>query len=158
MKFIYFLLASHVYVNILVVPQVHEYSLGKQGSKTPSGNVVSECTNLKQLAHIPTLSYKTTHKYVMIVYVAMCTGGLCVALLAILWSVVALRGHLEERVKLSYTYSYNHYGFWWGVTILVLIILPTMLDIFLSMLIENYHEYFTTTIIKYWLFPMALLG
>ena len=149
-----------MYVNILVIPQVHEYSLGKQGSKTPSGNVVSECTNGKQLAHIPTLSYKSTRNYVMIVYVAICTGpgALCVALLAILWSVVALRGHLEDRVKLSYTYSYNHYGFWWGVTILVLIILPLMSDIFLSMVIENYHEYFTTANIKYWLFPMALLA
>ena len=147
-----------MYVKILVFPQVHEYSLGKQGSKVPSGNVVSECTNGKQLAHIPTLSYKTTHNYDTIMYVAICTGALCVALLAILWFVVALRGHLEDRVKLSYTYSYNHYGFWWGVTILVLIILPLMSDIFLSMMIENYHEYFTTANIKYYLFPIVQLA
>ena len=143
---------------MLVVLQVHDYSLGKQGSKTPSGNVVSECTNGKQLAHIPTLSYNTTNNPVVIVHSAVYIGGLCVILLVILWSVVALRGHLEDRVKLSYTYSYNHYGFWWGVTILVLIILPLISDIFLSMVIENYHEYFTTANIKLYLFPIALLA
>ena len=58
--------------------------------------------------------------------------------------MVVLKWHLEDRVKLSYTYSYNHYGFWWGVTILVFIILPFMLLSDLSQLIKHHDEYAST--------------
>ena len=42
-----------------MVLQVHDYAVGKQGSDTPSGNVVSECTDGEQLVHIPNLPGKT---------------------------------------------------------------------------------------------------
>ena len=31
-------------------------------------------------------------------------------------SVLALKWNLKDMVELSYTYSYRHYGVWWGVT------------------------------------------
>ena len=94
-----------------------------------------------KLVHIPNLPGKTFKNSYIIVCVVTFTGGLCTMILAILWSVVVLKRHLEDRVKLSYTYSYNHYGFWWGVTILVFITLPLMLYSDLSMMIESYNEY-----------------
>ena len=124
-----------------MVLQVHDYAVGKQGSDTPSGNVVSECADGKQFTHIPNLSGKTFKNSYIIVCVVTITGELCTMILAILWSVVVLKRHLEDRVKLSYTYSYNHYGFWWGVTILVFITLPLMLYSDLSMIIESYTEH-----------------
>jgi hypothetical protein len=30
--------------------------------------------------------------------------------------VLALKWNLKDMVELSYTYSYRHYGVWWGVT------------------------------------------
>ena len=77
-------------------------------------------------------------------------------ILAILWSVVVLKRHLEDRVRLSYTYSYNHYGFWWGLTILAFITLPSMLYSDVSMLIETYNGQITVTEYFYDL-PAALL-
>ena len=56
-------------------------------------------------------------------------------------SLIVLKRHLEDRVKLSYTYSYNHYGFWWGVTILVSITHPLILRSDLYHLIKLHNEY-----------------
>ena len=72
---------------------------------------------------------------------ALITGGLFVILLAIVGSLIVLKWHLEDRVKLSYTYSYNHYGFWWGVTILACITLSLILCSDLSQLIELHNKY-----------------
>ena len=123
-----------------MVLQVHDYALGKQGSDTPSGNVVSGCGDGKSLVHIPNLSGKTFEESHIIVLVVTFIGELCTIILAILWSVVVLKRHLKDRVKLSYTYSYNYYGFWWGVTILVFITLPLILYSDVSILIGNYNE------------------
>ena len=122
-----------------MVLQVHDYALGKQGSDTPSGNVVSACTGGKELTHIPNLPWKTFNNSYIIMLVIIFIGGLCTMILTILWSVVVLKRNLEDRVKLSYTYSYNHYGFWWGVSILVFITLPLMLYLDVSLLIEGYN-------------------
>ena len=65
---------------------------------------------------------------------------LCTMILALLWPIIVLKRHLEDRVKLNYTYSYNHYRFWWGVTILAFITLPLMLYSDVSMLIEGYNK------------------
>ena len=56
-------------------------------------------------------------------------------------SLIVLKRHLEDRVKLSYTYSYNHYGFWWGVTILVSITHPLILRSDLHQLIKLHNKY-----------------
>ena len=130
------LLYVHMYTCLVL--QVHDYALGKQGSDTPSGNVVSTCTDGKELVHIPNSHVKHFHTYVQ--YMLASIGELCTMILAILWSVVVLKRHLEDRVKLSYTYSYNHYGLWWGVTILASITLPLMFYSDVSMLIESYNE------------------
>ena len=135
-------------------PQVHDYAVGKQGRDTPSGNVVSGCTDGKQLVHIPKQRVKDFHRYFE--YMLVSIGGLCTIILAILWSVVVLKRHLEDKVKLSYTYSYNHYGFWWGVTILVFITLPLMFYSDVSMLIEGYKERISPNQYFYG-FPAALL-
>ena len=45
---------------------------------------------------------------------------------------------------MSYTYSYNHYGFWWGVTILASITLALILRSDLDELIELHNEYVST--------------
>ena len=56
-------------------------------------------------------------------------------------SLIVLKRHLEDTVNLSYTYSYNHYGFWWGVTILVSITHPLILRSDLHQLIKLHNEY-----------------
>ena len=142
MKFIHSLPSHNVHnMYTFCSIQVHDYSLGKQGSDTPSGNVVSGCTDGKQLNHIPNLPDKTFKESHIIVLLITSIAELCTMILTILWSVVVLKRHLEDRVKLSYTYSYNHYGFWWGVTILWIITLPLMLYSDVSMLIESYNEH-----------------
>ena len=139
-----------------MVLQVHDYALGKQGSDTPSGNVVSGCADGKQFTHIPNLSGKTLKKSNIIEFVVTYIGGLCTMILVSLWSVIVLKRHLEDRVKFSYTYSYNHYGFWWGVTILVFITLPLMLYSDESMLIERYNKH--VSLMKYlYGFPAGIL-
>ena len=70
--------------------------------------------------------------------------------------MIVLKWHLEDRVKLSYTYSYNHYGFWWGVTILVSITLPFMLLSDLSQLIKHHNEY-ASTLVYYFAAAMLVL-
>ena len=72
---------------------------------------------------------------------AILVGGFSEIILAIVGSLIVLKWHLEDRVKLSYTYSYNHYGFWWGVTILVSITLPLILLSDLSQLVKLHHKY-----------------
>ena len=139
-----------------MVLQIHDYALGKQGSDSPSGIVVSKCADGKQLTHIPNLCSETLKKSNIIEFVVTNTGELCTMILAILWSVVVLKRHLEERVKLSYTYSYNHYGFWWGATILVFITLPVLLYKDMSMLIERYNKH--VSLVKYlYGFPAGIL-
>ena len=73
---------------------------------------------------------------------------------SLIWigSVLVLRWNLKNVVKMSYTYSYKHYGLWWGVTCFWFIIVPIMLysDVLVS--ISAYSEYgntvrFTGTII-----------
>ena len=66
--------------------------------------------------------------------------------------MLVLRWNLKNVVKMSYTYSYKHYGLWWGVTCFWFIIVPIMLysDVLVS--ISAYSEYgntvrFTGTII-----------
>ena len=143
----------YVHTHIFVVLQVHDYALGQQGSDTPSGNVVSGCEDGKQRVHIPNINIKYFHRFVK--YMLVSIGGLCTMILAILWSMVVLKRHLEDRVKLSYTYSYNHYGFWWGVTIIAFITLPLMLYSDVSMLIESYNEHIS--LIKYFYGLSAVL-
>ena len=116
--------------------QVNRYSLGEQGSKKPSGNVVSDCNGI-QLVHIPSMSFATRSHSVRVVILI---GGLFAIILAIVGSLIVLKWHVEDRVKLSYTYSYNHYGFWWGVVISVFITLPFILFLYLRELITRYNE------------------
>ena len=124
---------------VLVILQINKYSLGEQGSKKPSGNVVSDC-NGKQHVHIPSITFETRFYSVRVVDFALLIGGLFAIILAIVGSAIVLKWHLEDRVKLSYTYSYHHYGFWWGVTILVFITLPLILLLYLCELITYYNE------------------
>ena len=130
--------------HVLVILQINKYSLGEQGSKTPSGNVVSDC-NGKQNAHIPLTSFAIlSHSVKKGGLIAFLIGGLFAIILAIVESVIVLKWHLEDRVKLSYTYSYNHYGFWWGVTILASITLSLILFSDLSQMIKHHNEYSST--------------
>ena len=130
---------------VLAILQINKYSLGEQGSKAPSGNVVSDC-NGKQHVHIPSITFETRFYSVRVVDFALLIGGLFAIVLAIVGSMIVLKWHLKDRVKLSYTYSYNHYGFWWGVTILVFITLPLILLLYLSELITYYNEDATSTL------------
>ena len=137
-----------------MILQINKYSLGEQGSKTPSGNVISDC-NGKQFAHIPLISFAhLSHSVKDGGVTALLIGGLFAGMLAIVGSLIVLKWHLEDRVKLSYTYSYNHYGYWWGVTILVSITLPLILLTDLSQLIKQYNEYASGI---YYPFAAALL-
>ena len=137
-----------------MILQINKYSLGKQGSKTPSGNVISDC-NGKQFAHIPLISFANlSHSVKEGGVSALLIAGLFAVILAIVSSLIVLKWHLEDRVKLSYTYSYNHYGYWWGVTILVSIILPMILLSDLSQLIKQHNEYASAI---YYPFAAALL-
>ena len=127
-----------------MILQINKYSLREQGSKTPSGNVISDC-NGKQMVHIPIISFAIrSHSVKRGGNFALLIGGLFAIVLAIVGSAIVLKWHLEDRVKLSYTYSYNHYGFWWGVTIVVFITLPLMLHVDLSELIKHQNEYAST--------------
>ena len=68
-------------------------------------------------------------------------------------SVLVLRWNLKNIVKMSYTYSYKHYGLWWGVTCFWFTLdFPIMLYSDVSVSISSFPEYgnsvrFTATII-----------
>ena len=67
-------------------------------------------------------------------------------------SVLVLRWNLEDVVDMSYTYSYKHYGLWWGVTCFWFILVPIMLYSDVSVSISSFPEYgnsvrYTATII-----------
>ena len=55
--------------------------------------------------------------------------------------MLVLRWNLEDVVNMSYTYSYKHYGLWWGVTCFWLILVPTMLYSVVSVSIEIFLNY-----------------
>ena len=86
---------------------------------------------------------------------ALLVGGLFAIIFAIVSSLIVLKWHLEDRVKLSYTYSYSHYGFWWGVTILVSITHPLILLSDLYQLIKQHNEY--TSILAYFFAAVMLM-
>ena len=75
---------------------------------------------------------------------ALLTGGLFAIIMTIVGSLIVLKWHLEDRVKLSHTYSYSHYGFWWGATILACITLSLILRSDLYQLIKGYNGYAST--------------
>ena len=56
-------------------------------------------------------------------------------------SVLVLRWNLENAVKMSYIYSYKHYGLWWGVTCFWFILVPIMLYSDVSVSISSFPEY-----------------
>ena len=64
--------------------------------------------------------------------VVILLGGLIAIILVFISSVMALKWYREDWIKLSYIYSYSHYGFWWGVVCFGSILLTTMFYLELS--------------------------
>ena len=56
-------------------------------------------------------------------------------------TVLALKWNLKDSILLSYTYSYKHYGLWWGVTCFWFISIPITLYSDLSAIMGSYPEY-----------------
>ena len=63
------------------------------------------------------------------------------ACLVLIGSVLALKWNLKDVSNLSYTYSYKHYGLWWGVTYVWFIAIPITLYSDLSVMLASYPEY-----------------
>ena len=74
---------------------------------------------------------------VIVVYLGILLG------LVLVWlgSVLVLKWNLRDVVILSYTYSYKHYGLWWGTTCIGSIVVPVTLYSDLSVMMVNYPNY-----------------
>ena len=56
-------------------------------------------------------------------------------------SVLVLKWNLKDAVMLSYTYSYKHYGLWWGVAHVWFISVPVTLYLDLSMINTSFPSH-----------------
>ena len=68
-------------------------------------------------------------------------SGVFGVFLVLMGTVLALKWNLKDAVTLSYTYSYKHYGLWWGVTYVWFIAIPITLYSDLSAIMGSFPEY-----------------
>ena len=67
-------------------------------------------------------------------------GGLSGIILVLIGSVLVLKWNLKDIVNFSYTYSYKHYGLWWGVTYFLFVAVPVMFALDVKTLV-NGHQF-----------------
>ena len=71
-------------------------------------------------------------------------GELCLAATVSLISIIILKQHLQEKVELSFSYSYRYYGIRWGISTLGLAAVPCVLgfDIYIINDLRGRYFYF----------------
>ena len=117
--------------------QVDDYSLGRLSTNAPSGSVMGVC-NQNIINPIQGKQADLRITFIRVIFLLSLVFEACLVLIG---SVLALKWNLEDVAILSYTYSYKHYGLWWGVTYVGLIAIPITLYSDLSVIMASYPEY-----------------
>ena len=105
----------------------------------PSGNVITKCEgNLR--FHL-VVSGKEDGIYSSKAPIVMYSLGVLSGIILVwIGSVLVLKWNLKDIVNFSYTYSYKHYGLWWGVTYFLLVAVPVMFTLDVKTLVND-HEF-----------------
>ena len=105
----------------------------------PSGNVITKCEgNLR--FHL-VVSGKEDGIYSSKAPIVMYSLGVLSGIILVwIGSVLVLKWNLKDIVNFSYTYSYKHYGLWWGVTYFLFVAVPVVFALDVKTLV-NGHEY-----------------
>ena len=98
---------------------------------TPSGDVVGHCLNRERYNHVP-VDGVSHHGSLVVASAVIILGALIATILVFVSSVMTLKWYWEDWIKLSYLYSYSHYGFWWGLVCFGSILLTTIFYLELS--------------------------
>ena len=118
--------------------QVDDYAVGRLSTNAPSGSVLGVCSrNIINPIQGEQADLRSMFPMAAIFFLA----AIFQVCLALIGSVMALRWNLKDTVILSYTYSYKHYGLWWGVTHICFISVPVTLYFDLSVIMSSYPEY-----------------
>ena len=119
--------------------QVDDYALGRLSTNAPSGSVMGIC-NQKILTQIQ--SKQADLQNMFLIRTIFLLAGVFEVCLALIGSVLVLRWNLKDTAVLSYTYSYKHYGLWWGVTHVWFIFAPVTLYLDLSVIMGSNLDYY----------------
>ena len=115
-----------------------DYALGKLSTNAPSGSVLGVCN--RNIAK-PIQDKQADLRIMSLTRALFLLAGVFGIFLALIGSVLALRWNLKDTAVLSYTYSYKHYGLWWGLTHVWLISVPAILYSDLSVIMASFPEY-----------------
>ena len=118
--------------------QVDDYALGKLSTNAPSGSVMGVCKGNIIMNQIQSRQVDLRITFIYVIFFLSVVFEACLVLIG---SVLALKWNLENVVILSYTYSYKHYGLWWGISYVWFIAIPITLYSDLSVLLASYPEY-----------------
>ena len=119
--------------------QVDDYALGRLSTNAPSGSVMGIC-NQKILT--PIESKQADLQFMFLIHAIFLLAGVFEVCLALIGSVLVLRWNLKDTAVLSYTYSYKHYGLWWGVTHIWFISVPATLYSDLSVIMRSALDFY----------------
>ena len=115
--------------------QANNYARGQYVPTEPSGSAVETCIT----GHFQ--RYDIGGDNVIILSGVMFGSGMLFAItLILLGYVLALKWNLKDMVELSYTYSYRHYGVWWGVTCFKTMAIFTIHLFYIVHLIAEFFE------------------
>ena len=118
--------------------QVDDYALGRLSTNAPSGSVMGVCNRNIIMNQIQSRQVDLRITFIYVIFFLSVVFEACLVLIG---SVLALKWNLESVVILSYTYSYKHYGLWWGISYVWFIAIPITLYLDLSVLLASYPEY-----------------
>ena len=122
-----------------------------------SGGVIALCTNKNMdiLDLVPLKEEMDNAVFRIMMSIAYYIGNLFGVSLVLIGTVVVLKRYLRQWVELNRTYSYKHYGLWWGVTCIAIMVVPGALYLDMTAILVSYPEYgaiFTS------IFSILLLG
>ena len=127
------------YFNSLYVHvQVDDYAFGRLSTNAPSGSVMGVCN--RNILN-PIQGKRGDLRIMFLTRTIFLLAGVFEVCLALIGSVLFLRWNLKDTGVLSYTYSYKHYGLWWGVTHVWFISVPATLYLDLSVMMVSFPEY-----------------
>jgi hypothetical protein len=111
-----------------------------------SGGVIGLCTNknLNILDLVPLKEEMDNAVFRNIMSFAYYIGIMFGVSLVLIGSVLVLQWYLRQWVELNRTYSYKHYGLWWGVTCIAIMVVPGALYLDMTAVLISYPEYGAT--------------
>ena len=126
--------------------QVDGYAVKGTPTGRTSGGVIGLCTNknMNILHLVPLKEEMDNAVFRNIMSFAYYIGIMFGVSLVLIGSVLVLQWYLRQWVELNRTYSYTHYGLWWGVTCIAIMVVPGALYLDMTAVLISYPEYGAT--------------